>query len=58
MKSNDWLRQSSDGSLSAYNKAFDECYHSLKDGALSETLYKHIYPSLAHLEYVFKSLQP
>lgn len=56
MKSNDWLRQSSDGSLSAYNKAFDECYHSLKDGALSETLYKHIYPSLAHLEYVFRSL--
>ncbi len=43
------LRESSDGSLSAYNALFDECYHSLKDGALNETLHKHIYPSLAHL---------
>ncbi|BAM32349.1 hypothetical protein HW260_04645 [Helicobacter cinaedi] len=42
------FRQSADGSMSAYNAKFDECYHSLKDGALNETLYKHIYPSLAH----------
>ncbi|WP_052058037.1 MnmC family methyltransferase [Helicobacter jaachi] len=47
--SRNWLRESSDGSLSAYNSAFDECYHSLKDGALSETLHKHIYPSLEHI---------
>ncbi|MCX2716773.1 MnmC family methyltransferase [Helicobacter sp. MIT 21-1697] len=45
-----WIRQSSDGSLSAYNEVYDECYHSLKDGALSESLHKHIYPSLAHLQ--------
>lgn len=42
------FRQSADGSMSAYNAQFDECYHSLKDGALNETLYKHIYPSLQH----------
>lgn len=42
---NKWA-QSSDGSLSAYNTQFDECYHSLKDGALSETLHKHIYPAI------------
>ena len=42
------FRQSADGSMSAYNAEFDECYHSLKDGALNESLYKHIYPSLWH----------
>ncbi len=42
------FRQSADGSMSAYNAEFDECYHSLKDGALNESLYKHIYPSLQH----------
>lgn len=50
------LRESSDGSLSAYNALFDECYHSLKDGALSETLHKHIYPSLIHLVSINKRL--
>lgn len=44
--SSKWLRLSSDGSVSAYNHVFDECYHSLKDGALSESFYKHIQPSL------------
>lgn len=44
-----WERLSADGSLSAYNANFDECYHSLKDGALNESFYKHIYPSLCHL---------
>lgn len=43
------FRQSSDGSVSAYNAEYNECYHSLKDGALSETFYKHIFPSLKHL---------
>ena len=42
------FRKSADGSTSAYNADFDECYHSLKDGALNETLYKHICPSLKH----------
>lgn len=42
------FRKSADGTISAYNAKFDECYHSLKDGALNETLYKHICPSLKH----------
>lgn len=42
------IRLSNDGTFSAYDVAFGECYHSLKDGALSETLYKHIFPALAH----------
>lgn len=55
-KASRWLRKSSDGSLSAYNERFDECYHSLKDGALNETLYKHIYPSLEHIRSSFIAL--
>ncbi|WP_241993709.1 MnmC family methyltransferase [Helicobacter sp. MIT 05-5293] len=43
-----WQRESSDGSWSAYNETFSECYHSLKDGALSETIYKHITPAFEH----------
>lgn len=39
------LRKSADGSFSAYNKDFSQCYHSLKCGALSESLYKHILPT-------------
>ncbi len=35
----------SDGSATLYSKEFDECYHSTKDGALSESLYKHIIPA-------------
>lgn len=52
----DWLKESRDGSFSAYNADFDECYHSLKDGALSESLHKHIYPALTHLQGVFHAL--
>lgn len=49
------IKQSSDGSLSAFDESFGECYHSLKDGALSETLYKHIFPSLLHFGILEKS---
>lgn len=38
-------RQTADGSFTAYSEIFDEHYHSIKDGALKETLYKHIYPA-------------
>ncbi len=31
-----------DGSYTLYSAEFDECYHSLKDGALQEALKKHI----------------
>ncbi|WP_343353857.1 MnmC family methyltransferase [Helicobacter mastomyrinus] len=56
MDKNHWLRESSDGSLSAYNEAFGECYHSLRDGALNESLYKHVYPALQHIQSVFLEL--
>lgn len=36
---------SDDGSYTAYSKEYDEHYHSTKDGALNESLYKHIYPA-------------
>lgn len=35
-----------DGSPTIYNEDFDECYHSLTDGAYTETLNKHILPPL------------
>ena len=39
---------SEDGSYTAYSKEYDEHYHSTKDGALSESLYKHIVPGYIH----------
>lgn len=36
---------SDDGSYTAYSKEYDEHYHSTKDGALNESLLKHIYPA-------------
>jgi len=37
--------KSADGSYTAYSKEYDEHYHSTKDGALNESLYKHVYPA-------------
>jgi tRNA U34 5-methylaminomethyl-2-thiouridine-forming methyltransferase MnmC len=39
--------QSSDGSFTMFSEEFGEHYHSLNDGALSESLYKHIIPALS-----------
>ena len=36
---------SSDGSYTAFSKEYDEHYHSTKDGALYESLIKHVYPA-------------
>lgn len=36
---------SDDGSYTAYSKEYDEHYHSIKDGALHESLTKHINPA-------------
>jgi len=36
---------SDDGSYTAYSKEYDEHYHSTKDGALNESLFKHVYPA-------------
>jgi len=34
-----------DGSTTLYSKEFDQCYHSTKDGALQESLQKHVIPA-------------
>ena len=34
-----------DGTTTLYSAEFDECYHSTKDGALQESLTKHIIPA-------------
>lgn len=39
-----WV-QSDDGSYTAYSPQYDEHYHSTKDGALNESLKKHIEPA-------------
>ena len=39
------LVQSEDGTYTAYSEVFDECYHSTKDGAFTESLQKHIIPA-------------
>jgi tRNA U34 5-methylaminomethyl-2-thiouridine-forming methyltransferase MnmC len=41
------LIKSSDGSYTLFSEEFGEHYHSPKDGALSEALYKHIIPALS-----------
>ena len=40
--------QSEDGSFTAYSTAFDEHYHSTRDGALHESLSKHVIPALRY----------
>ena len=39
-----WV-QSDDGSYTAYSPQYDEHYHSTKDGALHESLVKHVQPA-------------
>jgi tRNA U34 5-methylaminomethyl-2-thiouridine-forming methyltransferase MnmC len=39
-----------DGTPTLYSAEFDECYHSTRDGALSESLSKHVRPAFALLE--------
>ncbi|MGX2972989.1 MnmC family methyltransferase [Helicobacter sp. T3_23-1059] len=46
---------SSDGSLSAFNAEFGECYSSLSEGALGEKISKHIFPALLFLESKWQS---
>ena len=39
------LKKTEDGSFTLYSEEYDECYHSLKDGAFREALYKHVLPA-------------
>ncbi len=41
---------SDDGSFTAYSKEYNEHYHSIKDGALHESLTKHVYPAFHNLQ--------
>lgn len=47
---NHTMVQSEDGSYTAYSKEFEEHYHSTKDGALQESLQKHVIPALLHVK--------
>ena len=40
--------QSDDGSFTAYSSEFEEHYHSTRDGALQESLCKHVIPAFEH----------
>lgn len=42
---------SEDGSYTAYSKEYAEHYHSTKDGALRESLVKHVYPAFKIKEF-------
>ncbi len=39
-----------DGTATLYSAEFDECYHSTRDGALRESLHKHILPAFSLAE--------
>ena len=41
---------SEDGSYTAYSKEYDEHYHSTKDGALLESLQKHVIPAFSIIQ--------
>ena len=38
--------KTSDGSFTLYNRAFKQHYHSVKEGALNESLHKYVIPSI------------
>ncbi len=44
------LKLSDDGSYTAYSKEYDEYYHSIKDGALRESLAKHVIPAFKYMQ--------
>ncbi len=44
------LTLSEDGSYTAYSKEYNEHYHSTKDGALKESLQKHVIPAFELIE--------
>ena len=37
-----------DGSKTLYSKKYNQHYHSVKDGAVNESLHKHVVPALTH----------
>lgn len=43
-------RLSEDGSFTLFNVKYQESYHSLKDGAVRETIQKHVLPPIQYLD--------
>jgi tRNA U34 5-methylaminomethyl-2-thiouridine-forming methyltransferase MnmC len=50
MKDNLQLIQTQDGTNTLYSTTYNQHFHSLIDGALNESLHKHIYPSFQHTD--------
>jgi len=48
---NHTMALSEDGSYTAYSCEYKEHYHSTRDGALHESLYKHVLPAFAHTQH-------
>jgi tRNA U34 5-methylaminomethyl-2-thiouridine-forming methyltransferase MnmC len=46
--SNYKIVKSEDGSNTMYSAQYDQHYHSLRDGAINESLFKHIVPAFEH----------
>jgi len=44
------LKLTEDGSFTAYSQEYDEHYHSTRDGALHESLTKHVLPAFLHVK--------
>lgn len=44
------MKKTADGSFTLKSQQYDEHYHSVKDGALRESLYKHAKPALAQID--------
>lgn len=48
------IELSSDGSYTLFNINYQETYHSLRDGAIKETLFKHIFPAFEYANFTEK----
>ncbi|MFP4333125.1 MAG: tRNA (5-methylaminomethyl-2-thiouridine)(34)-methyltransferase MnmD [Campylobacterales bacterium] len=46
-----------DGSSTLYSAEFQEHYHSRREGALSESLYKHVLPALSYVSSYKKNIK-
>jgi len=40
--------ETGDGSFTLFSSQYNQCYHSTKDGALIESLHKHVIPAFTH----------
>lgn len=44
------IELSSDGSYTLFSQEYQESYHSLRDGAINETMHKHIFPAFKYAD--------